>query len=306
MNEKYSIVVQEENDGIRLDMFLTDNLIEYSRSYIQKLILDGEVCIDKKIINKKNIILKVGQFVELNIPPSKELNIIPVKMDLDIIYEDEDVIVINKPRGLVVHPAPGNYENTLVSGLLYKFQGSLSSINGVNRPGIVHRIDKDTTGLLIVAKNDLAHKSLTEQLKDRSLSRTYLALVHGTLREESGTINKPIGRDKNNRLKMSIEKDGRNAVTHFKKLEEFISGYTFLELKLETGRTHQIRVHLSSINHPIVGDMVYNNMQSKFKKQGQLLHAYGLKFIHPRTGMNIEVTCPLPEDFEKILYELRK
>ena len=249
--------------------------------------------------------LSKGDEVSVTIPEPKELDVEPQKMELDIVYEDEDVILINKPKGMVVHPAPGHTTDTFVNGLLYHCKDNLSGINGVARPGIVHRIDRDTTGILIVCKNDMSQNSIAAQLKDHSINRRYRALVHGNLKEDTGTVEGPIGRHPVDRKKMAInERNGKPAVTHYTVLERF-GNYTLIECKLETGRTHQIRVHMTSIGLPLVGDEVYGPAKCPFKLQGQCLHAMVLGFVHPRTGEYMEFSADLPEYFEDLLKKLR-
>lgn len=294
----------QENQQMRLDKYLAEQFPEQTRSYLQKLIKDGEVLVNGKNV-KTGYQLSKGDEVSVNIPEPKELDVEPQKMDLDIVYEDEDVILINKPKGMVVHPAPGHTTDTLVNGLLYHCKDNLSGINGVARPGIVHRIDRDTTGILIVCKNDMSHNSIAAQLKEHSINRRYRALVHGNLKEDTGTVEGAIGRHPIDRKKMSInEKNGKPAVTHYTVLERF-GNYTLIECKLETGRTHQIRVHMSSIGHPLVGDEVYGPAKSPFKLQGQCLHAMVLGFVHPRSGEYMEFSAELPEYFEELLRKLR-
>ena len=294
----------QENQQMRLDKYLAEQFPEQTRSYLQKLIKDGEVLINGKNV-KTGYQLSKGDEVSVNIPEPKELDVEPQKMDLDIVYEDDDVILINKPKGMVVHPAPGHTTDTLVNGLLYHCKDNLSGINGVARPGIVHRIDRDTTGILIVCKNDMSHNSIAAQLKEHSINRRYRALVHGNLKEDTGTVEGAIGRHPIDRKKMSInEKNGKPAVTHYTVLERF-GNYTLIECKLETGRTHQIRVHMSSIGHPLVGDEVYGPAKCPFKLQGQCLHAMVLGFVHPRSGEYMEFSAELPEYFEELLRKLR-
>lgn len=294
----------QENQQIRLDKYLAEQFPEQTRSYLQKLIKDGEVLVNGKNV-KTGYQLSKGDEVSVNIPEPKELDVEPQKMDLDIVYEDDDVILINKPKGMVVHPAPGHTTDTLVNGLLYHCKDNLSGINGVARPGIVHRIDRDTTGILIVCKNDMSHNSIAAQLKEHSINRRYRALVHGNLKEDTGTVEGAIGRHPIDRKKMSInEKNGKPAVTHYTVLERF-GNYTLIECKLETGRTHQIRVHMSSIGHPLVGDEVYGPAKCPFKLQGQCLHAMVLGFVHPRSGEYMEFSAELPEYFEELLRKLR-
>ena len=294
----------QENQQMRLDKYLAEQFPEQTRSYLQKLIKDGEVLVNGKNV-KTGYQLSKGDEVSVNIPETKELDVEPQKMDLDIVYEDDDVILINKPKGMVVHPAPGHTTDTLVNGLLYHCKDNLSGINGVARPGIVHRIDRDTTGILIVCKNDMSHNSIAAQLKEHSINRRYRALVHGNLKEDTGTVEGAIGRHPIDRKKMSInEKNGKPAVTHYTVLERF-GNYTLIECKLETGRTHQIRVHMTSIGHPLVGDEVYGPAKCPFKLQGQCLHAMVLGFVHPRSGEYMEFSAELPEYFEELLRKLR-
>ena len=293
----------EENKGERLDKFIADNS-DISRSYAAKLCEDGLVLCGEKQLLKKYKILGTEE-ITINVPEPEEHSIEPENIPLNIVYEDSDVIVVNKPQGLCVHPAPGNERGTLVNGLVYHCGDELSAINGVIRPGIVHRIDKDTSGLLIVAKNNEAHLKLSDQLKERKAMRKYVALVNGNIKEDSGTINKPIGRNPSDRKKMAVVFGGREAVTHFNVLERF-GQYTLVECILETGRTHQIRVHMASIGHSIVGDPLYGIKKEKFNLNGQLLHAKTIGFVHPRTGEMMEFTSDIPEYFENVLEKLRK
>ncbi|WP_026476423.1 RluA family pseudouridine synthase [Alkaliphilus transvaalensis] len=301
--EKERIFVSEEEEGVRLDVFVAEQYEDFSRSYIQKLIKDQMITVNSKV-EKNRYLVKVGDEIEVSIPPAVELDIKPQNIPLDIVYEDDDLLVVNKPKNMVVHPAPGNYENTLVNALLYHCKDQLSSINGVIRPGIVHRIDKDTTGLLMVAKNNNAHRGLAEQLREHSITRKYHAITMGNIKENAAAINAPIGRHPVDRLKMTVIQGGRNAVTHIKVLERFID-YTYLEAQLETGRTHQIRVHLSYIKHPLLGDDLYGSKTSKFNLDGQVLHAKTLGFIHPSTGEYLEFEAPLPAYFTKLLDVIR-
>ena len=301
--ENYLFEIQE-NQQMRLDKYLAEQFPEQTRSYLQKLIKEGQVLVNGKTV-KSGYQLSKGDEVSVTIPEPKELDVEPQKMELDIVYEDEDVILINKPKGMVVHPAPGHTTDTLVNGLLYHCKDNLSGINGVARPGIVHRIDRDTTGILIVCKNDMSHNSIAAQLKEHSINRRYRALVHGNLKEDTGTVEGPIGRHPVDRKKMAInERNGKPAVTHYTVLERF-GNYTLIECKLETGRTHQIRVHMTSIGHPLVGDEVYGPAKCPFKLQGQCLHAMVLGFVHPRTGEYMEFSADLPEYFEDLLMKLR-
>ncbi|MDD2592033.1 MAG: RluA family pseudouridine synthase [Erysipelotrichaceae bacterium] len=295
------LVVAEDQVRVRIDKFLADNM-DLSRSRIQQLINEGYVLVNDAEV-KNNYRVHVFDVITCEIPEDKPLEIVPIMMDLAVIYEDQDVIVINKPRGMVVHPAETYKEPTLVNGLLAHCK-DLSGINGVTRPGIVHRIDKDTTGLLVVAKNDLAHESLVKQLQNKTMGREYYALVHGVIAHDLGTIDAPIGRDKKDRLKMTVtEENGRNAVTNFQVIERF-KEHTLILCRLETGRTHQIRVHMQYIGYPIVGDKRYGRRKT-LAVDGQLLHAFRLKFTHPRTNKEISVNCDLPSDFQSVLNELR-
>lgn len=301
--DNYLFVIQQDQQ-MRLDKYLAEQFPEQTRSYLQRLIKEGEVLVNGKAV-KTGYQLSCGDEVSVNIPEPKELDVEPQKMDLDIVYEDEDVILINKPKGMVVHPAPGHTTDTLVNGLLYHCKDNLSGINGVARPGIVHRIDRDTTGILIVCKNDMAHNSIAAQLKEHSINRRYRALVHGNIKEDKGTVEGPIGRHPVDRKKMAInERNGKPAVTHYTVLERF-GNYTLIECVLETGRTHQIRVHMTSIGHPLVGDEVYGPAKCPFKLQGQCLHAMVLGFVHPRTREYMEFSADIPEYFEELLRKLR-
>ncbi len=291
-----------DRDGLRLDAFLADSHLGLTRSALQKLMETGAVTVNGAPV-RKNYKTHAGDRIEVTPPEPEPLEILPEDIPLDIRYEDEDVMVLNKPKGLVVHPAPGHWTGTLVSGLMYHCKDRLSGINGVLRPGIVHRIDMDTSGLLIVAKNDFAHQALAAQLKDHTLSRIYEAVVVGNIREDQGTIDAPIGRHPVDRKKMAVtEKNSRPAVTHFQVLARY-PGYTHLRLRLETGRTHQIRVHLSWKNHPILGDCVYGRGK-ELGLTSQCLHARTLCFLHPRTGAPVTVTSELPEYFETVLKKL--
>ena len=291
-----------DTEGVRLDAFLASRDLGLTRSALQKLLEDGMVRVDGKAV-KKNYRTKAGDEIELELPEPEIPEILPEDIPLDIRYEDEDVIVLNKPKGLVVHPAPGHWSGTLVNGLMYHCRDSLSGINGVLRPGIVHRIDMDTSGLLIVAKNDFAHQALAAQLQDHTLSRVYEAICVGGVRADSGTIDAPIGRHPVDRKKMAVtEKNSRPSVTHFEVIARY-PGYTHLRLRLETGRTHQIRVHLAWRNHPVLGDPVYGRGK-ELGLTSQCLHARELTFLHPRTGEPVTVTCELPEYFTEILRKL--
>ena len=294
-----------DTSGKRLDVFIAESMAELTRSRVQRLIAEGNIKVNG-LNAKANTRLKVGDIVEANIPEPKELSIAAQEIPLDIVYEDSHMLVVNKPQGMVVHPAAGNYEGTLVNALMAYCGDNLSGINGVLRPGILHRIDKDTSGLLLVAKDDKAHLGLSQQIKEHSLTREYICLVHGKIKTDSGTIDAPIGRDEKNRKKMTItQKNSRAAVTHFFVLERF-DKYTLVRCRLETGRTHQIRVHMSKNGHPIVGDMVYGRKKEEFKTNGQLLHAFKVGYIHPVSGEYMEFTRPLPEYFETVLESLRR
>ncbi|MCI8609266.1 MAG: RluA family pseudouridine synthase [Firmicutes bacterium] len=303
--EELTFIIEEENEGARLDRVLSLLLPESSRSYLQKLIEQGMVQVDGKPCSSKKYKVKGGESISLFMPEPAQLSVEPEDIPLDIVYEDGDVLVVNKPRGMVVHPAVGNYHGTLVNGILYHCKDRLSSINGVIRPGIVHRIDKDTSGLLMIAKNDMAHESLSEQLAAHTITRRYVALVFHNLVEDEGTIDASIGRDPKNRLKMAVtSQNSKRAVTHWRALERF-GAYTLIEARLETGRTHQIRVHMAYIHHPLVGDMVYGPKRQKLTEEGQMLHAQVLGFIHPRTGEYMEFQRPIPEEFKRILERVR-
>lgn len=301
---KQTFTVENGGQPARIDKYLSEHFSDISRSYIQKLLKSEAVFVDGKPV-KSNYKVGGGETIEFDIPEAIEPEIEPEEMNLDIIYEDRDIILINKPKGMVVHPAAGHYEGTLVNGLMAHCKADLSGINGVMRPGIVHRIDMDTTGVLIVCKNDMAHNSIAEQLKVHSITRKYYAVVHGVLKEDEGTVNAPIGRHPVDRKKMCVnEKNGREAITHYRVLERFRQ-FTYVECQLETGRTHQIRVHMASIGHPLLGDAVYGPAKCPYKLTGQTLHAGVLGINHPRTGEYMEFTAPLPEYFEELLKKLR-
>ena len=291
--------------GERLDAFLARSVEGLTRSSAQKLLEEGHVIRNGKP-GKKNDKLSPGDEISLTIPEAKPVDIAPKEIPLDIVYEDEDVVVLNKPKGLVVHPAAGHQDDTLVNGLLYALGDSLSGINGELRPGIVHRIDKDTSGLLAVAKNDLAHTVLASQLKDHSMARTYEAIVCGSFREDCGTVDAPIGRHPSDRKKMCVtQRNSKEAVTHWEVIARY-RGYTHIRCKLETGRTHQIRVHMAHIGHPILGDTVYGHKKPELGQSSQCLHAGALCFTHPRTGLPVMVFAPLPEYFTQVLTKLEK
>lgn len=304
--QEYRFQITEELEGERLDKALSLLIETLSRSYVSKLIKEDKVFVNGKPA-KSSYNLKTDDEVVFELPPSQEPDIVAENIPLNVLYEDKDVIVVNKPKGMVVHPAAGHYSGTLVNALMYHCGHELSGINGVMRPGIVHRIDMDTTGSLIVCKNDKAHNIIAEQLKAHSIERRYHAICHGVIKEDEGIINKPIGRHPVERKKMAVdERNGKVAITHYKVLERF-KDYTYVECKLETGRTHQIRVHMASIGHPLLGDEVYaGNRKSPFKTQGQTLHAKILGFVHPENEEYVETDAPLPEYFERILERLRK
>ena len=290
------IIVGES--GKRIDKYISEKL-DLTRSRVQKLIDDGMVTINGKVA-KSSAKVNEGEVLSVEIPELKPLEIVPEEIPLNILYDDDDVIVIDKPKGMVVHPANGNYTGTLVNAIMSKFGDNLSGINGVIRPGIVHRIDKDTSGVLVIAKNDKAHLKLAEQLKEHSMTRVYVAVVRGKLKEKVGTIDAPIGRNPRDRKKMGVVANGKRAVTHYKVIKE-LDDCSVIEVRLETGRTHQIRVHMSYIGHPLLGDSVYSNGKNKYGFVGQALHAKILGFIHPSTGEYMEFSSNLPEEFEKLL-----
>ncbi|WP_304942226.1 RluA family pseudouridine synthase [Vallitalea guaymasensis] len=302
--DSYTILIEAEDAGMRIDKFISDRMPDYSRSFIQKLIKENDLTVNNNEI-KSNYKLKAGDEINIVIPEPKELDIVAEDIPLDIVYEDKDVILVNKPQGMVVHPAPGHYTGTLVNAIMYHCKDDLSGINGVMRPGIVHRIDKDTSGVLIICKNDKAHESIAKQLKDHTITRKYNAIVYNNLKEDEGKINAPIGRHPVNRKQMAVNPiNGKEAITHYKVLER-INQYTYVELQLETGRTHQIRVHMTSINHPLLGDPVYGPKSDRFKLKGQALHARVLGFVHPTTNEYMEFEAPLPNYFTGLLKKLR-
>ncbi|WP_163194783.1 RluA family pseudouridine synthase [Clostridium thermarum] len=301
--KEHNYIVDVAYNGLRIDKFLSISMEDKSRSYIQGLIEDEAVKVNNKIV-KSNYKLKTGDVVEAVIPDPVELSVEAEDIPLEILYEDSDVLVVNKPQGMVVHPAAGNQSGTLVNAIL-NHCSDLSGINGVIRPGIVHRIDKDTSGVLVIAKNDNSHNKLAEQLKDHSMTRVYMALVEGVLKADEGTVDAPLARHPIERKKIAVVKDGRRAVTHYKVVERF-NNATLVECRLETGRTHQIRVHMAHIGHPLVGDPVYGYRKQRFRLEGQLLHARLLGFIHPTTGEYMEFETPLPDYFKKVIEILRK
>ena len=291
-------------ENMRLDMYIAQKNDKLSRSMIQKLIEDGEILVNGQT---KKISYKIhnGDEIEINIPEPKETNIKPQNIPVEVIYEDSDIIVVNKPKGMVVHPANGNPDGTLVNAILALCKDNLSGIGGEIRPGIVHRLDKDTSGLLIIAKNDLAHKNISEQIKNRQVKKIYIALVKGNVAEDEATIDMPIGRSTKDRKKMAVRKDGKTAITHFKVLKRY-NKYTLLEIKIDTGRTHQIRVHMAEIGHPVVGDMVYSSGKNEFGIEGQMLHAKSLSFRHPVTGKEMHLEADLPQYFVDVLNKLQE
>lgn len=303
--EKTVFLVESEDAGIRIDKYLSKKMEDVSRSYLQKLLKEEQVTVNEKKI-KANYKVQAGETVSLYVPAPKEPDILPEDIPLDILYEDDSLMVVNKPKDMVVHPSAGHTTGTLVNAVLFHCNGNLSGINGIMRPGIVHRIDKDTTGALLICKTDTAHRILAEQLKVHSITRRYRAVVWGNLKAEQGTVEGPIGRHPIDRKKMAVtHKNGKEAVTHYKVLERF-GNATYIECCLETGRTHQIRVHMASIGHPLLGDETYGSGKNPYHLQGQALHAMVLGFIHPVTGQYMEFTAPLPEYFVKLLDKLRK
>lgn len=309
---KIEFNITEMTEGTRLDLVLSAGLEDYSRSFIQKLFEIGSVSVNGQICYLKKQKCREGDLIEIKIPQPKKIDVTPENIPLDIIYEDEHMLVVDKPAGMVVHPAPGNLSGTLVNALMYHCGDELSSINGVIRPGIVHRIDKDTSGLLMVAKTDMAHIGLSEQLAEHTITRRYKAIVYNNIKEDEGTVNRSIGRDPKNRLKNAVILEGmqgysgaKQAVTHYKVIERF-GKFTFVELSLETGRTHQIRVHMSYIKHPLLGDELYGPAKNKPGAKRQMLHAGVLGFIHPAKNEYMEFTSPMPKDFSDILNKLRE
>ena len=297
--------VSDGQSGIRIDRYLSEMNEELSRSYIQKLLKEQKITVNGSAV-KANYKVQEGDEISVAVPDIKEPDILPEDIPLDILYEDDDVLIVNKPKGMVVHPSAGHTSGTLVNAIMFHCKDNLSGINGLLRPGIVHRIDKDTTGALLVCKNDNAHRNLAEQLKEHSIRRRYRAIVAGVLKEDEGTVEGPIGRHPIDRKKMAVNyKNGKDAVTHYKVLERFKNA-TYVECRLETGRTHQIRVHMTSIGHPLLGDEVYGSGKNPYHLQGQTLHAMILGFVHPSTGEYMEFTAPLPEYFVKLLEKLRK
>lgn len=298
------ITIGRENEKERLDKFILSGYSELTRSAIKKMIEEGSITVNGKTV-KAGYSLMCGDEVQVKLMPPRELSAEAENIPLDVVFEDDDIIVVNKPKGMVVHPACGNYDGTLVNALLYHCKGSLSGINGVIRPGIVHRIDKDTSGLIVAAKNDFAHLSLAEQIKSHSAAREYIAVTAGCIKED-GTVDAPIGRNPKDRKKMAVTyKNSKEAITHYRVLENF-NGYSFIECRLETGRTHQIRVHMSHINRPLLGDELYGGKRNGFATNGQMLHAIRLKLTHPRSGEPMIFETPVPAYFEEILSRLRE
>lgn len=292
-------IVVKDNENIRLDSFLATEDMDLSRATVQRLLEEGNILVNGEI-KKNSYKIKIGDIIEINIPEIKETKLEAQDIPVEVIYEDSDIIVVNKPKGLVVHPANGNPDGTLVNAIMNICKDSLSGIGGEKRPGIVHRLDKDTSGLLIIAKNDKAHINMSEQIKDRKVNKKYIALVRGVINENEATINMPIARSKKDRKKMAIDKDGKEAITHFKVIKRY-DKYTLLEIKIDTGRTHQIRVHMSEIGHPVIGDEVYSNGKNEFNVKGQMLHAKSLEFNHPTTGKKMYLEADLPEYFKKVI-----
>ncbi len=305
MEEQYTLVTETGINGIRLDKYLSDRLPDaITRSFLQKLIKEEQVTVDGRL-QKANYKLKPEQTIQITIPPVEETAILPEDIPLDILYEDNDLLVVNKPKDMVVHPSAGHYTGTLVNAIMFHCKGSLSGINGEIRPGIVHRIDKDTTGSLIICKNDESHLKIAEQIKEHSVKRIYRGIVSGTLKESEGTVEGNIGRHPIDRKKMAlVTKGGKPAITHYRVLEQFKNA-AYMEFRLETGRTHQIRVHMASIGHPLLGDTVYGNAKNPYKLNGQTLHAMTIGFIHPTTGEYLEVSAPIPEYFNALIKKLR-
>lgn len=303
--DKIIFQVEKENAGIRIDKYLSDNMEDISRSYLQKLLKEKSITVNEKEI-KANYKVQEGDVVFVSVPEPEEPDILPEEIPLDILYEDDSLMVVNKPKDMVVHPSAGHLSGTLVNAVLFHCKGNLSGINGIMRPGIVHRIDKDTTGALLICKTDTCHRILAEQLKVHSITRKYRAVVQGNLKDDEGTIEGPVGRHPADRKKMAINyKNGKEAVTHYRVLERF-GNATYIECQLETGRTHQIRVHMASIGHPLLGDTTYGSAKNPYHLQGQALHAMVLGFLHPVTNTYMEFTAPLPEYFLKLLEKLRK
>ena len=298
------LVVKDNEQNKRLDMYIAEEKKELSRTTIKRLLENGDILVNEKI-QKASYKPETGDRIQINMPEVVETKLVAQDIPVPVIYEDKDIIVVNKPKGMVVHPANGNPDGTLVNAILAMCKDSLSGIGGEIRPGIVHRLDKDTSGLLIIAKNDLAHMNMSKQIQDRRVIKKYIALVRGTVPENEATIDMPIARSQKDRKKMAVDKNGKEAVTHFKVLARY-DKYTLLEVKIDTGRTHQIRVHMSYIGHPVIGDEVYSNGKNEFGVKGQMLHAKYLEFKHPITGKDIKLEAPLPEYFEEVLKQLEE
>ncbi len=304
-HDRYTFLIDKENESTRIDSVLSLLLPETSRSFIQKLIESGALSLNGEVMTSKKYKVCAGDMVKILIPPPEKLSVEPENIPLDIVYEDRDVLVVNKPKGMVVHPAAGNYTGTLVNAVMYHCGDRLSSINGVIRPGIVHRIDKDTSGLLMIAKNDAAHESLSKQLAEHSITRRYKALVYNNFTQDCGTVDAPLGRDQRNRLKRAVtDQNSKRAVTHWRVMQRF-GNHTLIEARLETGRTHQIRVHMAYIKHPLVGDRVYGPAKQSLAKDGHMLHAEVLGFVHPKTGEYMEFFQPLPAEFQDLIERLQ-
>lgn len=302
----YQVIISEQQEGRRIDQLLSESFAELSRSFLQKLIKDGFITVDGKVCTSKKLLLKKQQNVEVRVPEPEILHVEAEDIPLDIRYEDDDLLIVNKPRGMVVHPAAGNYSGTLVNAVMHHCGDRLSSINGIIRPGIVHRIDKDTSGLLMIAKNDAAHRLLAQQLAEHSITRAYRAIVYNNFKEDEGTVDAPIGRDPKNRLRQAVtQTNSKRAVTHYRVLER-LGAFTYIEARLETGRTHQIRVHMAHIRHPLVGDPLYGPSKNPFGINGQLLHARLLGFQHPATGAYMEFESEPPEEFRQVLDKLKR
>ena len=304
MNIK-KIKVNDEFEGKRIDVYISSVDTQLSRTMIQKLIQEKNIKVNGKIVKAPYKVV-LGDEIEMEIPEPKEINLKPQNIPLDVIYEDNDIIVINKPKGMVVHPANGNPDGTVVNAVMALCKDSLSGIGGEVRPGIVHRLDKNTSGIMIIAKNDKAHINLSEQLKNHEVKKTYIALVRGIINENEATIDMPISRSKNDRKKMSVNRDGKNAITHFKVLGRYKDKYTLLKVNIETGRTHQIRVHLAHIGHPVIGDDVYSNGKNEWGISGQCLHAWKIEFHHPITKKKMELEAKIPEYLDRIIKELKE
>ena len=299
-----NLIVTAEDKDIRIDKYISSKLENFSRANIQRMIENGDILVNGKKV-RTSYKIQGNDKIKITFEEPKEAHLKPEDIALDFVYEDNDILVVNKQKGLVVHPGNGNPNGTLVNAVMAHCKDSLSGIGGEIRPGIVHRIDKDTSGLLIIAKNDIAHINLSEQIKNHEVKKTYLALVRGRIKEQEATINMPIARDEKNRIKMAVDKNGKAAITHFKVLKKY-ENYTFLEVNIETGRTHQIRVHLSKIGFPLVGDSVYSNGKNPFEVQGQMLHSYRLEFKHPVTGEILKLEAKLPKYFQDVLDKLDK